>query len=449
MKTNLAKVLGLEQHTDERVTFNPSEDDIQQQEVKEFHQYLEDHQQATEVALEAIGSAHAYGEIIQKNNSTDKTTYELLKVAVEQLKEKTGVVTQGTALESLDPVNYKTEGLQDIKKVVVTIWTAIKKAFFTMVDKVKEFIKSLFGKSAKVKESLDEAQEQSKEFSKEAKAAPKTEGDKRDYNEDYFKRHSSNPPPPFSVGKEISQFIGTVNESDFNIKKVSKSIEKFYSDLSDYAHELRMVNLVPLTWRYENTNREFLLGKNSGTPNYDSNFDSSKLSKSVGGFLGPAITFTVSEAAIAEVSINYNDPVRHVQPIDPVEMQEEDDIFYYLTKIHKFSEELAGEMKNMENEMTKFFKEQEKHYNGINTDDESARAKIEQIKKNNNQFLQLSKGVLMLKSRVVTYAYEFVKAFSNYIKANIAYYKAHMATDLNNKGYVTPMDYEEYHKQNA
>lgn len=176
MKHNLAKVLGLEQLTDERVTFNPSQEQIEQMQSEEFHQYLEDHQQATEVALEAIGSAHAFGAIIQKNNSTDKTTYELLKVAVEQLKEKTGVVTQKVALENADALNYKQESLQDIKNFIIKVMQAIKKAFFAMVDKIKAFFKGLFGKAQKVEESTDELLKLAEGLLNEISKAPRSKG---------------------------------------------------------------------------------------------------------------------------------------------------------------------------------------------------------------------------------------------------------------------------------
>lgn len=166
MKHNLAKVLGLEQLTDERVTFNPSDNEIQEQEVKQFHQYLEDHQQATEVALESVGSAHAFGHVIQKNNSTDKTTYELLKVAVEQLKEKTGVMTQSVSLESLDSLSYKEESLQGVKNFISKVIEAIKKAFIVLVEKVKAFFKGLFDKDKSIQKEEKETIKQSEEFQK-------------------------------------------------------------------------------------------------------------------------------------------------------------------------------------------------------------------------------------------------------------------------------------------
>lgn len=166
MKHNLAKVLGIEQLAEDRAAFIPTEEQVQQTRAVTFHRYLEDHGQATEAALEAINSANAFSSVIQKNNSTDKVAYELLKIAVEQLKEKTGVVTQGTALESLDPVNYKTEGLQDIKKAVVAIWEAIKKAFFAMVDKIKAFFKGLFDKDKALKKDEEETLKQAENFQK-------------------------------------------------------------------------------------------------------------------------------------------------------------------------------------------------------------------------------------------------------------------------------------------
>ena len=168
MKQNLAKVLGMEEHA-QQVPAVLSEEQKLQQSQTDMEQYLEGHQQATEVALEAIGNAQEFAYVIGKNNSQDKATYELLKVAVEQLKEKTGVYAQSTALESIDRHNYKTEALQDVKEFIKKVWEAIKKAFFSMVDKVKAFFKTRFTFGKKVEVKVRTAQDDIEEFEKELK----------------------------------------------------------------------------------------------------------------------------------------------------------------------------------------------------------------------------------------------------------------------------------------
>lgn len=446
MKHNLAKVLGLEQLTDERVTFNPSQDEIEQTQVKEFHQYLEDHQQATDVALEAISSAHAYGQIIQKNNSTDKTTYELLKVAVEQLKEKTGVYTQGMALESTSSISYKQESLQDIKDFIKKVWEAIKKAFFAMINKVKAFVESLFDKSKKTKQTLDEAKDAAEEFSKEVKNAPKTEKEGGDYDSQYFK--NSKESPAFIVDEKISQYIGTEKKSDFTFDKVSEKIGDFYDELADYVHELKMINLYGLLLKYTNGNRDYLYQRSKSTPSHTDSIDNSKFNKELGGALGPAIKITFDDTAETSIDIQFKEAIRYVAPINPLEMEVDDDIFHYLMKIQKLSEDLLKDIRRIEPEMNEFFKEQQTTYDYIKSDDTTALERVKEIKANNERFLGAARGVFLLKTRLNAHMEDFVKCFSDYIKENISYYKAHIAADLKSKNYVEPKDFEKYYKEN-
>ena len=198
MKQNLAKVLGMEEHN-QRTQSLPSEEQLLQQSQTDMEQYLEGHQQATEVALEAIGNAQALAGVIACNDSTDKTTYELLKVAVEQLKEKTGVVTQSTALESIDRHNYKTEALQDVKEFIKKVWEAIKKAFFAMVDRVKAFFKGLLDRSKVIEKKAEEVKEDIKEFESELNKAPKKPEDAKNYNSSYFDVNVKRPAEPGSA----------------------------------------------------------------------------------------------------------------------------------------------------------------------------------------------------------------------------------------------------------
>lgn len=187
MKHNLAKVLGMEEYNEEpNIRVEPTEDEVIQIEQDKFVQEMADHSEATAEALEAIGNAHELAQVISRNDSTDKTTYELLKVAVEQLKEKTGVKTQSVSLESLDKTSYKTEALQDIKAFVEKIWEAIKKAFFAMVEKVKAFFKGLFDRNKSIEKEADEIAKDAAELEKEINKAPKTPEQAKNYSSDYF-----------------------------------------------------------------------------------------------------------------------------------------------------------------------------------------------------------------------------------------------------------------------
>lgn len=221
MKHNLAKVLGLEQRIDERVTFNPTEDQIQQSQAEEFHQYLDYHKQATEVSLEAVSSAYAFGSVIQKNNSTDKTTYELLKVAVEQLKEKTGVKARSVALESISKANYKTEALEGIKDFIVKVIKAIKDAFFSMVDKVKAFFKTLFDRNKAIEKEADEI----------AKDAAKLDTISSSENDNSF------------VSEETLKYIGSYSGIDRDalttIKDFKKKVTTAFNTISRYTYEAK------------------------------------------------------------------------------------------------------------------------------------------------------------------------------------------------------------------
>lgn len=187
MKNNLAKVLGLEEYNQEpNIRVEPTEDEVIEIQQDKFEQEMSDHREATTEALEAIGNAQALASVIARNNSQDKTAYELLKVAVEQLKEKTGVKTQSVSLESLDKGSYKTEALQDIKNFIAKVIKAIKDAFFAMWEKVKAFFKGLFDRNKSIEKEADQIAKDAAELEKEINKAPKTEDQAKNYSSDYF-----------------------------------------------------------------------------------------------------------------------------------------------------------------------------------------------------------------------------------------------------------------------
>lgn len=187
MKNNLAKVLGLEEYNQEpNIRVEPTEDEVIQIQQDKFVQDMADHSEATTEALEAIGNAQALASVIARNDSQDKTAYELLKVAVEQLKEKTGVKTESVSLENIDKTSYKTEALQDVKNFIVKVWEAIKKAFFSMWDKIKAFFKGLFNRNKSIEKEADEIAKDAAELEKEMNKAPKTEEQAKNYSSDYF-----------------------------------------------------------------------------------------------------------------------------------------------------------------------------------------------------------------------------------------------------------------------
>lgn len=206
MKHNLAKVLGLEEYNQEpNIRVEPTEDEVIQIQQDKFEQEMSDHQETTTEALEAIGNAQALASVIARNDSQDKTAYELLKVAVEQLKEKTGVKTQSVSLESIDKTSYKTEALEDVKKFISKVWEAIKKAFFAMVHKVKDFFKGVFSKSKKLEKEAEEVVDMTDEFIKKYnKKAGGNKGDAPNVFSDEVYEYLGREKPMFSRGHSVT-----------------------------------------------------------------------------------------------------------------------------------------------------------------------------------------------------------------------------------------------------
>ena len=191
MKKNLAKVLGMEE-LQEVAPPEPSEEQVMQQQLTDVTEHIQQTADATDVAIESIGNALELQRVIQSSNSTDPVTYAVLRKALEQFKERTGVYTEHVALESLSPLNYKTEGIEDIKKFIAKVWEAIKKAFFIMVEKVKAFIKAIFKSNKITEDKLDKAKKANDEFVREAKNVPDSANNNKPYSGDYFKTEKTN-----------------------------------------------------------------------------------------------------------------------------------------------------------------------------------------------------------------------------------------------------------------
>lgn len=455
MKNNLAKVLGLEEYNQEpNIRVEPTEDEVIQIQQDNFEQEMSDHQEATTEALEAIGNAQALASVIARNDSQDKTAYELLKVAVEQLKEKTGVKTQSVSLESLDKGSYKTEALEDVKKFISKIWEAIKKAFFAMVDKVKAFVKMLFSSNKKTEDKLDEASKANEEFVKEAKNVPDSPNSNKEYKGDYFKAEKTAPATQapkaakqyhqFKPSRAVADMIGTREASAFTASNVSSRIKSLYSKLEDLVDSIISLKLEVIAQEYERQNKDYSQG-GIAPPSYVSYLKDAKIDRFIDVDLGPDLQVIILATENAQVKVG-SDFVgnRHVLAIDPEELS--GDVFPYLSKITKLTDKLTENSNRYEKSMSAFFKSQEQIYNSIQGDQEQSQGRIETIKSGNEWFKKLVSNLIRITAEIVRYMNSFVSAFSDYSKQNIQHFKISIEQDLNNQYYVSPRDYQEYVK---
>lgn len=183
-------MLGIEEMQQSTVA-EPSYNQQADTKIQEIGQVFDHTQYATDVALESIASATQLMNVVANNNSTDKVAYSVLKTAVEQLKERTGVYTSSVALEDLSPLNYKSEGIEDIKRFVAKVWEAIKKALSFVKEKVKEFFAWIFKAKTDVVKQAEEAEKQADELEKEIRKAPKNAEEAKKYKSDYFVKPSA------------------------------------------------------------------------------------------------------------------------------------------------------------------------------------------------------------------------------------------------------------------
>lgn len=162
MKKNLAKVLGMEEYP----IIEGNQTHIQELNTLNVEQDMDNFNYAASEALEAISNAYELGTVIAMNNSQDTTTYNVLKVAVEQLKKRTGVVSRSVCFEDMNKLNYRAEALQDVKAFIVKTWEAIKKALAVVWEKIKAFFASIFNRSKEQKKEVEELKKEIKDLPK-------------------------------------------------------------------------------------------------------------------------------------------------------------------------------------------------------------------------------------------------------------------------------------------
>lgn len=420
MKRNLAKVLGLEEYNEEpNLRVEPTEDEVIQIQQDNFQKEMSDHEEATTEALEAIGNAQAFARVIARNNSQDKTAYELLKVAVEQLKEKTGVKTQSVSLESLDKTNYKAEALEDVKRVAAAIWAAIKKAFFAMLDKVKAFIENLFSKNEKIKDNIDEAVTKNQEFVKEAKETKPTPAPNA----------PETPKQPevteidvsgFKFSQEVAKTVGMKNARDFTAESVGRSLDRLAKELDDLADKIISVKLDTIADDFARSSKGYVEG-GFVEASWVSYFTEAKIGGLIGGDIGPSLKISLnSKDNEIEIGTDFVGN-RQVRPTNPLRL---DGLLYRgLNDLGKVSNRLSSNMDRYKSSMTKFFKEQETIYNTIKTEDQDAQRKIENVKRGLQELQGTVTKLFKITAAVIQYILSLTSGFADYVTENISFFR--------------------------
>lgn len=240
MKNNLAKVLGLEE-LQQTAPLDPSDDQVMQQQISDVTEHMQQTADATDVALESIGNALQLQSVIQNNDSKDHTTYAVLRTAVEQLKERTGVKTQSVALEDLSPLSYKTEAIEDIKKFAAKVWEAIKKAFAAMVEKVKAFFKKIFDKGEIANKYTIAVEESLNRFTKAMETSPKSSDQARKYIDDFAtKEHKRN------SGHSVNSWYFNFKNKEFSVKPVRVSDDEKHEYTEAYHYNRIVIDTLSL-----------------------------------------------------------------------------------------------------------------------------------------------------------------------------------------------------------
>lgn len=234
MKKNLAKVLGLEQLQEEIVPVQ-----IQEDPLTRFNADVSEHLHAADVALESIGNAVALASVISKSHSEDPVAYAVLRTALEQFKERTGVKTQTVALEDLSPLSYKTEALEDIKKFVTKVWEAIKLAFFSMVQKIKDFFKKIFEKGEVVNKYTENAEYALSKFTKAMEDSPKTSGQAQSYIDDYVAVQNK-----YKAGRQVEGWYFNFKNSQFTLSR-QRGLDNT-EDAKSYHYNRSVINMLSL-----------------------------------------------------------------------------------------------------------------------------------------------------------------------------------------------------------
>lgn len=99
----------------------------------------------------------------------NSTTMNVLHQAIEGLVERSGVFYSTLSMESAcTRTELKTVSVEGLGNFIREVWEKIKKAFFALVDKIKEFFTGNERKAEKIKENIDKAVDDLKEVEKEA-----------------------------------------------------------------------------------------------------------------------------------------------------------------------------------------------------------------------------------------------------------------------------------------
>ena len=417
MKNNLAKVLGLEEYNEEpNIRVEPTEDEIIQIEQDNFVQDMADHSEATTEALEAIGNAQELASVIARNDSQDKTAYELLKVAVEQLKEKTGVYTQSVSLESLDKGSYKTEALEDVKKFISKVWEAIKKAFFAMWEKVKNFVKSLFGNNKKAKESLDAAKAQNDELIKKAKETPKQPSANTDQvvTPNHLKQ-----PHRFEPGDRVVWGIGTRQAGNFKPEYLASKLDSQYSQLSALVDKITELDVTKIVNDFKNKLDDYYVNESGSSAPKIADYFSSVFKEDeeerIGGEVGGAFTYGTNIGTTMDR--------RYVRPLNPLKL---DDLVYgKLQKYYDLSNKLKEYAESIaEDKIKDFFNTQKKEYDSMNPNTEQSKKQIEVIQQTLAGFQSALSKLMTLIWSLDRFVVSFLTNFSSFSEENNKFFQS-------------------------
>lgn len=99
----------------------------------------------------------------------NNTTMNILHQAIEGLVERSGVFYSTLSMESAcTRTELKTVSVEGLGNFIREVWEKIKKAFFALVDKIKEFFIGNERKAEKIKENIDKAVDDLKEVQEEA-----------------------------------------------------------------------------------------------------------------------------------------------------------------------------------------------------------------------------------------------------------------------------------------
>ena len=453
MKKNLAKVLGMEEF-DQASAPAPSEDQVVQQQIEELSQHIQQTNEATDVALESIGNALQLQSIIEQNNSTDKTTYDVLRVAVEQLKERTGVYTSSVSLEDISPLNYRTEGIEDIKKFAVKVWETIKKALAAMWEKIKGFFNTLFDKEKIVKKEAEEAVKEAEEFEKEEADLPKNEQQSNSYKSDYFTKSK-----PLELGytPNTPNTVNVKEDKGFNTgEKQPKNSNKVYGDLakekvSNFKYSKIVVRFLGTNRLYDSVitdikdqlkklfNEDMLdvsemLKILEKVEKDDFRLDNVSIGKITPAMGKQSILVKVEENRAKVEFVDLNNP-------DHLRLHKPGWIYENLLKhVNDCFNILNGYEKKYLSDQNKVSQEIDKLRKSIDHNVDYNQEKYHQIQVNINRFISYISSFAIVFAEIKKYMIGLTKAITTLLRETLTFYKVHYANELNSKGFITQMN---------